>query len=171
MDRQRGTYLETASLFEFLLYPFTMPTSAFHSSSTLLVSCAAALLCACGQGDGGGAARQSEAGLAPMPRSASEVAPGTRETDGPLRHGASVATGAVANAASDMTITTEVKTRLARDTQLGALAINVATEHGRVVLRGAATDTALRFRAAELARSANGVQSVDNQLSVQLPSN
>ena len=155
---------------EFLLYPFTMPTSAFHSSSTLLVSCAAALLCACGQGDGGGVARQSEAGLAPMPRSASKVAPGTRETDG-LRHGASVATGAVANAASDMRITTEVKTRLARDAQLGALAINVATEHGRVVLRGAASDTALRVRAAELARSVEGVQSVDNQLSVQLPSN
>ena len=77
----------------------------------------------------------------------------------------------IGSKAKDMAITAEVKTRLARDSQLSALAINVDTNEGRVVLRGTAPDTAARTQATELARSVDGVQGVDNVLTVQARSN
>jgi len=73
----------------------------------------------------------------------------------------------VALASSDLAITAAVKTRLASDSELSALAINVDTSSGRVVLRGSAPDTASRNRATELARTVEGVSSVDNELNVQ----
>ena len=88
-----------------------------------------------------------------------------------MRQGAGNAADVIGSKAKDMAITAEVKTRLARDSQLSALAINVDTNEGRVVLRGTAPDTAARTQATELARSVDGVQGVDNVLTVQARSN
>lgn len=93
------------------------------------------------------------------------------EVAGELRQGASNAANAVSNTTKDIAITAAVKSRLAQDSQLSALAINVDTNDGRVVLRGTAPDTASRTLATELASGVDGVVAVDNSLTVQVRSN
>ena len=67
----------------------------------------------------------------------------------------------------DALITTAVKGELARDPKLNALAIDVDTHAGRVLLRGSAPDDGSRLRATTLAAGTKGVSGVDNQLVVQ----
>jgi len=67
----------------------------------------------------------------------------------------------------DAVITTSVKTELARDPGLSALAIDVDTAAGRVALKGTAPTPAARDRATTLAQNVKGVISVDNQLTVK----
>lgn len=73
----------------------------------------------------------------------------------------------VVNVSSDLAITAAVKAKLAGDSRLNDLAINVDTSGGRVVLRGSAPDSAAQSHASELARSVEGVVTVENDLSVQ----
>lgn len=86
---------------------------------------------------------------------------------------ASAATGraadAVASQTRDMGITAEMKARLAKDSQLSALRIEVDTNDGRVVLRGTAPTLAAREHATDLARGIEGVMGVENELQVQAP--
>ncbi len=74
---------------------------------------------------------------------------------------------AVAMKARDATITTTVNAKLAADSSLSALAINVDTVNGRVVLRGTAPDTESRSRATTLAQGVEGVSEVANEISVE----
>lgn len=64
----------------------------------------------------------------------------------------------------DTTITTKVKTALLNDPQVSGLAINVETFKGTVQLSGFANSEDESQRAAELARSVDGVQSVRNDI-------
>ena len=70
----------------------------------------------------------------------------------------------VGQAVDDVTIGTKLKAALAADPQLSALKINVDTTQGNVRLKGEVKTFALRKKAEELARSIQGVKSVDNQL-------
>ena len=74
------------------------------------------------------------------------------------------ATGAIIDKTRDAAITAEVNAKLARDPGLCALGIDVDTAAGRVVLHGSAPDAAARERATSLARSVDGVTSVNNEL-------
>ena len=147
-------------------------STLIRSSATVLALAAATMLGACSRDDARNDVRtdnrtvgqQTDAAIATTERKASEVATN-------ISQGASNAADAVGSKAKDMAITAEVKTRLAGDTQLSALAINVDTNDGRVVLRGTAPDTAARTQATELARSVDGVLGVDNVLTVQVRSN
>lgn len=67
-------------------------------------------------------------------------------------------------AIDDVTIGTKLKAALAADPQLSALKINVDTTQGNVRLKGSVKTFALRKKAEDLARSIQGVKSVDNQL-------
>jgi hyperosmotically inducible periplasmic protein len=67
----------------------------------------------------------------------------------------------------DAGITASVNAELAKDPGLSALAINVDTANGRVVLRGTAPDAAAKERATQLAAAVKGVSAVDNQLEVR----
>lgn len=67
----------------------------------------------------------------------------------------------------DAAITTSVKTALAQDPTLSALAINVDTAAGIVTLHGSAPSVTARERASELAMAVKGVSRVDNQLDVK----
>lgn len=67
-------------------------------------------------------------------------------------------------AVDDATIGTRLKAALAADPQLSALKINVDTTQGNVKLRGAVKTMQEWRKAGELARSIEGVKSVDNQL-------
>jgi len=66
----------------------------------------------------------------------------------------------------DDRIATDVKASLAANPDFGALQIDVESDHGKVTLRGRAPDAAARDRAAEIARSVNGVKAVDNRVTV-----
>lgn len=76
-----------------------------------------------------------------------------------------------ASAPSDAAITAAVKTSIASDGRLGALAISVDTVAGHVLLRGATPDTSARKRATQIAQAVRGVSAVNNELSVQPPRN
>ncbi|MES2102077.1 MAG: BON domain-containing protein [Pseudomonadota bacterium] len=67
----------------------------------------------------------------------------------------------------DAVITSSVKSELAKDPNLSALAINVDTDSGRVALKGSAPTLTAKVRATTLAQNVKGVVSVDNQLTIK----
>jgi hyperosmotically inducible protein len=69
-------------------------------------------------------------------------------------------------AIDDATITASIKTKLLGDERTKGFDINVDTVRGAVTLKGGADSAAAKAAATELARSATGVTSVDNQLVV-----
>ena len=66
-------------------------------------------------------------------------------------------------AVSDSTITTKVKSSLLADSMVGALAIDVDTTEGVVVLNGLVTSEQERQRAIQVAQSVEGVKRVDGR--------
>ena len=74
--------------------------------------------------------------------------------------------GKAVTAVEDTAITAGIKAKLATDSNLKALDINVETTAGRATLRGKAPDAAALARATQLAAAVGGVTSVDNQLTV-----
>jgi hyperosmotically inducible periplasmic protein len=146
-----------------------MQTPTLRRSAALaLPLCAAlSLLAACDRRDERTLGQKTDQAVASAERKADEVAADARQAGREARQAVTEAADTVANKSRDAAITAEVKARLARDTQLSALAINVDTDGGRVVLRGSAPDSGSRGRATELARGVDGVVSVDNDLSVR----
>lgn len=67
----------------------------------------------------------------------------------------------------DSTITTQVKSRMAKDATVSALAIKVNTLQGVVQLSGFAKNEAERLRAGAIALDVNGVTRVANDIIVQ----
>ena len=67
----------------------------------------------------------------------------------------------------DAAITTKVKTSILGDSKLKLLQISVETYKGVVQLSGFVDSTAAADKAAELARTVNGVKSVNNSLIVK----
>ena len=77
------------------------------------------------------------------------------------------ATAKAAAAIDDATITTKVKTAVLAETGLKTLQIDVDTKNGVVTLAGTVDTPALKDRAQQVAQSVNGVQSVNNNLTVK----
>lgn len=140
--------------------------SKFHlpHTATVLAIALSAALAGCGREQESTAPQTGEGAMSTTERKASEATTSVMQA-------ASSAADTVSAQAKDMAITAEVKTRLARDKELSALAINVDTNEGRVLLRGTAPDTSARNNATELARGVQGVMSVDNELTLQARSN
>ena len=67
----------------------------------------------------------------------------------------------------DRTITAKIKTKLLQDPKTEGLKINVDTVKGRVPLSGFVASQEEKSRAEELARSVDGVISVDNNLAIK----
>lgn len=91
----------------------------------------------------------------PEPAIANSMSPGT-----PTPAQAAVPTP------EDSGITVKVRSALAADSTLAAVAIAVSTDHGVVKLEGQAPDAPTRERAAVVAASAAGVKAVDNRLTL-----
>ena len=108
-----------------------------------------------------------DSAIATTERKADEARDGIKQAGREASQTMAIVADKAASASGDFAITTAVKAKLAADSRLSALAINVDTSGGRVVLRGSAPDTASRNRASELAQSVEGVAAVDNELSVQ----
>ena len=71
---------------------------------------------------------------------------------------------------NDSAITSVVVDKLQSDSQLMGSSINVETKNGEVTLKGIVNSNADITRAAELARSVDGVKMVDNRLRREQPS-
>ena len=67
----------------------------------------------------------------------------------------------------DTTITASVKTKLVGDRALNLTRVNVDTNQGTVYLIGTVENAEQRARAERLARQANGVKAVVNQLELE----
>ncbi len=143
------------------------PTSARHLIFSLLAGFLALSATACdGATDGRTPGQKLDAALATgeqkLDRLKAESAPlGERLSDTAHQIG-----DKVESLAGDAGITARVKTKLATDSTLDALKIDVDTSAGRVTLTGVAPDQAARQRATTLALSADGAVAVDNQLKV-----
>jgi osmotically-inducible protein OsmY len=72
-----------------------------------------------------------------------------------------------ANTASDAATTAKVKSRLMAEPGIDSLQIDVDTNNGRVTLSGEADTAQNKARAAELARSIEGVTGVNDRLTVK----
>lgn len=73
---------------------------------------------------------------------------------------------ALTDSATDLAITAKVKAALAADEQLSAIGINVDTENAVVTMQGPAPDQAAAERATVLVQAIEGVNSVNNLLTV-----
>jgi osmotically-inducible protein OsmY len=71
------------------------------------------------------------------------------------------------NKIDDMAITAAISAELLKDAEIKIFKINVDTKGGAVVLKGSVPTDAVREKAAAIAKTFNGVQSVDNQLVVK----
>ncbi len=69
-------------------------------------------------------------------------------------------------AIDDASITASVKSALAKDPTLSAIAIDVDTANGNVALSGSAPDSNSREKATLIARAVQGVNGVDNRIVV-----
>lgn len=85
--------------------------------------------------------------------------------------GASALSSKVEAFAGDAGTTARVKTRLAADAAINALKINVDSRGTHVTLTGTVSSMAARERAIALAKSVDGVQTVENKLVVIAASN
>lgn len=83
--------------------------------------------------------------------------------------GAERALDKAGDALADGAITTKVKAAMLADADVKGLRIDVDTRNGIVTLTGAVHDAQNIERAATLARSVDGVKSVDNRLTAQAP--
>ncbi|WP_161974530.1 BON domain-containing protein [Piscinibacter terrae] len=101
-----------------------------------------------------------------MKKAGEDAKQATKDAATDVKDATKSAADQASNKVSDALITTSVKAELAKDSKLSALAINVDTDNGRVVLKGTAPDADSKSRATSLATAVKGVTSVDNQLTV-----
>lgn len=76
-------------------------------------------------------------------------------------------TGKAIDKMDDMAISTAVSAELLKDPEIKFLKINVDTKNGSVVLNGTVPTNAAKARAESIAKTFNGVESVDNRLVVK----
>jgi len=69
----------------------------------------------------------------------------------------------------DTTITTQIKSRMAKDTRVDAVAISVETLKGVVQLSGFAKSAEEKGVAEAIARDVNGVKGVQNSIAIRRP--
>ena len=132
-----------------------MRTASSPRTATLLAGLLA--LVACGnKNDNRTAGEKLDAAVAKTGQAAEEAKAKTAE-----------AGSAIADKIDDATITASVSAGLAKDPELSAVKIDVDTKGGTVMLNGPAPTAAAKARAADIARSVKGVNSVENKLEVK----
>lgn len=97
-----------------------------------------------------------------MNKAENKMEQGAANTEASTKDAADTAKTAI----DDATITAKVNATLAKDPDLSAVKIDVDTVGGKVTLNGPAPTTVARDRAETLAKSVEGVTSVNNQLVV-----
>ena len=92
-----------------------------------------------------------------------EKAGDTKET---VKEKASETKSKVKRVSKDTSITTKVKAKFAKDSDVSALKIHVKTKSGVVTLTGKAKSDAEKSKAEDLAKEVEGVKSVTNNIKV-----
>lgn len=151
-----------------------MRLSALAAAAALAIG-----LAACGKSDDGQTAGQkldtavakteaaaNQAGDK-MANAAADAKDAVKDAAADAKADASAAMAKAGDMLDDAGITASVKTDLAKDNELSALAINVDTKNGVVTLNGPAPNEAAKARAETIAKAAKGVKSVDNKLVVK----
>lgn len=77
------------------------------------------------------------------------------------------AAGQAGSMVDDATIVTKVKSQLAADDDIKALAIDVDAKDGMVTLTGTVPNDAAKDRAADIVKNTEGIKGLDNQLTVK----
>ena len=133
----------------------------------LFAACFALLVSGCDRGVGNGTPGQKlDAALAKGEQKLGSLKAESQTAGERLSETASEIGSKVTSAASNAGITARVKSKLAADADLNALKIDVDTDAGEVTLTGTAPDAAARDRALTLAKSVEGVLSVQNRLQI-----
>ena len=134
----------------------------------LLTAVAAAVgLAACSRDDTQTAGERVDTTVASAERKVENAGDRISAGASEMKQDAKQAADKMGNAVEDAAITAAVNAKLAGDSQLSALRIDVDTVGGRVALKGTAPNAAAKDRATQLARGVDGVADVDNQLTVQ----
>lgn len=102
-----------------------------------------------------------------MGSTADNMANETRDAAGNAADETRDAANTVGEKIDDGVVTTKVKSALLADDTVKGLDINVDTKDGTVSLKGAVDNQTQIDRAVEIAKGIEGVQNVDNQLSVK----
>lgn len=133
----------------------------------LTVALAGALaLGACSREDRVAADNQVDRGVAQMDQKTDAIQADASRAYERAKDAGSATAAKIGDKVGDAAITTAVNAELAKDTDLSALAINVDTVDGRVVLKGQAPSQEARERATRLAANVDGVLAVENTLEV-----
>jgi hyperosmotically inducible periplasmic protein len=143
--------------------------SRMRPIAALAAALAVAALAACDRPSSPDNARQqSDSAMTrpQQPQKPAQPSEGGKSAAGEMAQGTERMAGEVSNKVKDAAITTAVNAKIAGDSRLSVLRINVDTVNGRVMLRGTAPDAASSERAQQLASSVDGVLGVDNQLVV-----
>jgi vacuolar-type H+-ATPase subunit H len=147
----------------------TRPLFTAAPARWLLIGAAALALAACGRDDGRTVGQQIDSAVAKTERSIDKAGTETRQGVEQAKaaveqstqqaiNNANAAVDKAAQAATDARITSEIHGRLAKDSSLSTLRINVDTEAGRVTLQGDAPSVQARDRASQLAATIEGVK-------------
>lgn len=143
------------------------------------VACAAMALAACGdKSNNTTAGEKVDAAIAKTEQAGAEAkakvdqmaSEAKAKIDSSTATGEATARQSAADAKStidDASLTASVSAGLAKDPDLSAIKIDVDTKGGVVTLNGPAPTAAAKSRAEEIAKSVQGVSSVDNRLEVK----
>ena len=134
--------------------------------SVFAISASALVLAACDQSKPPTVGEKVDAGIAQTQEAATDAKLETQAAGNELKQDASQLGTDIADGSADMAITAKVKTALAGDDQLSALAIEVDTTNKVVILTGPAPTAAAVDRATALAQAVEGVVEVKNMLVV-----
>jgi osmotically-inducible protein OsmY len=113
------------------------------------------------------AERSAEEARSDASRGWEETKSEAREAGRDLKEGARDLGDKTTDAVSDATITASVNAKLAQDPDLSAMKIDVDTSNGRVALKGTAPSEEAKQRAEQIASSVDGVNGVENRLSIE----
>lgn len=137
-----------------------------HSALVITAAAAALMLGACSRNDDRTVGQTIDGAIATTEQKAEEAKVATERATDQMGQKIDNAAAKVGDAVSDAAVTASIKADLAKDPGLSALAINVDTSNGRVMLSGKAPDAAARERATQLASAVKGVTSVENRLEI-----
>lgn len=141
----------------------TLRTSATKLTIALLM---VAGLAACNRSDRENVSQETSEAASAVGQSMENAASDARAATASAMDSASGAMNNAGQAIDDATVTTKVKAALLADETVKGLNINVDTKDGVVTLKGN-TDTTQKTRAEEIAKTVEGVKSVENQLTAK----
>ena len=135
----------------------------------VLLAGSALALGACGnKADDTTAGQKVDSAVAKTESSAKSAESSMKQSAGEAKDAVKDAATTVGNKVDDASITAKVSAGLAKDPDLSAIKIDVDTKGGTVTLAGPAPTAAAKARAGDIAKSVEGVASVNNKLEVKM---